>query len=150
MSSKLQCIPRLDDPLLLRVGITTHKRPKLHVTLKVPKPTGIEDIPDEVLAVVLDQGFSSRDFCSLSQVSSRYNQLAVGQQKRCYPHTFLTKALTGWHRLQSADICWKAAYSQQYGITGVTRDAATLATSWKELFRSKTVTNKKVEPRYGS
>lgn len=73
-------LPCLDDPLLLRVGITKHKRPKLHVTQKFPKPTGIEDLPDEVVAVVLDQNLSSRDFCSLSQVSSRYRQLAVGYE----------------------------------------------------------------------
>ena len=160
MTSVMQCcptdvlvcvsplLPRLDDTVLIRVGILSHKRPKLHVTQQVPKPTGIEDIPDEVLAVVLDQDFSSRDFCSLSQVSSRYRKLAVGQEN-IVTRTFLTKALKGCHALQSSDICWETAYSQQYGITGVTRDAATLATSWKELFRSKTVSDRKVAPRYG-
>lgn len=45
---------------------------------------------------------------------------------------------------------WETAYCQRYGaITDVTRDAATLAKSWKELFRCRTVTNKQVEPRYG-
>lgn len=40
---------------------------------------------------------------------------------------------------------------ERYGaITDVTRDAAALAKSWKELFRCKTVSDKKVEPRCGS
>ena len=141
-------LPRLDDPVLLRVEITKHKRPKLQVTQKVHKPTDIEDIPDEVLAVVLNQVFNPRELCSLSQVSSRYRQLAVGHEN-IVTRTFLTRALKRGRKMQSSDICWETAYSQQYAITGVTRDAATLATSWKELFRSKTVTDKKVEPRYG-
>ena len=142
-------LPCLDDPILLRVGITSHKRPKLHVTQKFPKPTGIEDLPDEVVDVVLDRDFSSRDFCSLSQVSSRYRQLAVGHTNS-YAQTCLGKTLKDCRNLQSSDKCWETAYTQQYGnITGVTRDAATLAKSWKELFRCKTVTEKAIEPRYG-
>ena len=95
MTSVMQCcptdqlvgvsplLPCVDDPVFLRVEITTHKRPKVHVT---PNLTGIEDISDEVLAVVLDQKFSSRELCSLSQVSSRYRQLAVGHANMSPAH----------------------------------------------------------------
>ena len=66
MTSVMQCcptdqlvgvsplLPCLDDPVFLRVEVTAPKRPKVHVT---PSLTGIEDISDEVLAVVLDQKF---------------------------------------------------------------------------------------------
>lgn len=51
--------------------------------------------------------------------------------------------------LQSCDAHWESLYFLEYGeINSVTRDAATLAKSWKELFRCKTVTDRKTEPRY--
>ncbi|KAL3150551.1 DNA replication licensing factor mcm8 [Trebouxia sp. C0010 RCD-2024] len=115
----------LNESILPSVGsVSLRKRPKLHLTQAVPKTYGLEDLPDEIFGCILGQCFTPRDFCSLSQVSLRYSQVA------------------------SSDVYWETAYCQRYGaITDVTRDAATLAKSWKELFRCRTVTNKQVEPR---
>lgn len=115
----------LNESALPRVeSFSVKKRPKLHLRQEVLKRSGLDDLPDEVVVFILDQNLSCRDFCSLSQVSLRYRQIA------------------------SFDANWETAYMERYGaITDVTRDAAALAKSWKELFRCKTVSDKKVEPR---
>ena len=90
MTSVMQCLPtgiivsvtpvllRLDDPTLSCLGSAPHKkRPKFHLTQAVPKPYGLEDLPDELFGFILDHSFTSQDFCSLSQVSLRYSQIAV-------------------------------------------------------------------------
>ncbi|KAL3137864.1 hypothetical protein ABBQ38_005117 [Trebouxia sp. C0009 RCD-2024] len=137
MTSVMQCLPtgiiasvppvllRLDDSISPCVGpAPLRKRPKLHLTQAAPKTYGLEDLPDEIFGCILGQCFTFQDYCSLSQVSLRYSQVA------------------------SSDVYWEPAYCQRYGaITDVTRDAATLANSWKELFRCRTVTNKQGEPR---
>ena len=73
-------LPSLDNRLLLRVGLASHKGTthKPQVQRKPPKQTGIEALPDEVLAIITSQSFTAKDFCSLCQVSSRYKDLAVG------------------------------------------------------------------------
>lgn len=77
----------LNESALPRVeSFSVKKRPKLHLRQEVLKRSGLDDLPDEVVVFILDQNLSCRDFCSLSQVSLRYRQIAVGVETNSYKH----------------------------------------------------------------
>lgn len=114
----------LDDSVLLQVSLAAQaKGPKLHGRQEKAQVTRLEDIPDEVILSLIHRNFGARDSCSLSQVSSKYSNLA------------------------SSDTHWEILYQQVFGeANNVTREAAKLAKSWKKLFRCKTVSDKQAEP----
>ncbi|DBB12755.1 TPA: Alpha-amylase, variant 2 [Trebouxia sp. C0006] len=138
MTSVMQCLPAqlpdlptsalasLNESVLVQVSLATQansKRPKQHLKLPKAQTFSIEDLPDEVTTALIYQNFLHQDLCSLAQVSWRYRHLS------------------------SADTQWEALYKQVVGdINDVTREAAVLAQSWKELFRCKTVSDRQAEP----
>ena len=68
----------LDDSVLLQVSLAAQaKGPKLHGRQEKAQVTRLEDIPDEVILSLIHRNFGARDSCSLSQVSSKYSNLAV-------------------------------------------------------------------------
>lgn len=68
----------LDDSVLLQVSLAAQaKGPKLHGRQEKAQVTRLEDIPDEVILSLIHRHFGARDSCSLSQVSSKYSNLAV-------------------------------------------------------------------------
>ena len=90
MTSVLHCVPAhvvepsaavlasLDDSVLFQVSLTTQtKCPKVHVTQQKAQAIRIGDLPDEVMASAIHKHFTSRDLCSMAQVSPKYRGLSV-------------------------------------------------------------------------
>ncbi len=169
MTSVMQCLPAqlpdlptsalasLNESVLVQVGLATQansKRPKQHLKLSKAQTFSIEDLPDEVTTALIYQNFLHQDLCSLAQVSWRYRHLSVSTASKLdrlgikAPGSLLVSVE---FCLQSADTQWEALYKQVVGdINDVTREAAVLAQSWKELFRCKTVSDRQAEPWYAT
>ncbi|KAA6422962.1 MAG: hypothetical protein FRX49_06951 [Trebouxia sp. A1-2] len=138
MTSVMQCLPAqlqdvptsalasFNESVVVQVSLATQaksKRPKQHLQLPKAQIFSIEDLPDEIITALMYQNLLHRDLCSLAQVSWRYRHLS------------------------SANTQWEALYNQAVGdVNDVTREAAVLAQSWKELFRCKTVSDRQAEP----
>ncbi|DBA93088.1 TPA: Alpha-amylase [Trebouxia sp. C0005] len=131
LPAQLQDVPTsalasFNESVVVQVSLATQaksKRPKQHLQLPKAQIFSIEDLPDEIITALMYQNLLHRDLCSLAQVSWRYRHLS------------------------SANTQWEALYNQAVGdVNDVTREAAVLAQSWKELFRCKTVSDRQAEP----